>query len=137
VDPPAAARRDLPQLLGIDVQQRAGGVVLVADVAVPAAADRLASEPVEVAQVRNPGPAQHRPDGGGRHPEQGRQLTGADLLGNGGHPGQVLDLNRDGGPRPGPVALLRCQTTGQVGVPRGTLVLQRATASSVNATETR
>jgi hypothetical protein len=70
VQPPATAGRDLAELLDVDVNQIAGTGMFVTDLAVPAAPDQLAGQPVQISQMRQLLAAQHRADRAGRHPEQ-------------------------------------------------------------------
>src|SRR5688572_28437243 len=88
---PAAAVGDVAQLLDVDVQHRAGGVVLVA-------ADRLAGGPVDVGEPVYPAAHQHRVHRGGGHTHPvGDGHRAQPLL-----PPQVHDLAHDwlrGAPR--------------------------------------
>ena len=63
---PAAAVGDVAELLDVDVEHRAGVVVLVA-------ADRLAGDPVDVGEPVDPAPDQHRVHGRGGQPELRRR----------------------------------------------------------------
>jgi hypothetical protein len=69
VDAPAAAVGHPAELLDVDVQQVAGVLALEAPLAVPATAQQLAGEPVDVGQPGYAGAGEHRPDRGGGDPQ--------------------------------------------------------------------
>ena len=66
-----AAVGDVAELGDVDVDQRAGMVVLVA-------AQRFAGDPVDVGEPVDPAPHQHRVHGRGRHPEPAGDLDRAE-----------------------------------------------------------
>src|SRR5215207_4727579 len=67
VGSPSAAVGDAAEFLHVDVQQRSGTVVLIAVGAAPCRPDDLTGHRITGGQGRGPVPAEHSPDGRGRH----------------------------------------------------------------------